>query len=1007
MCLLLCLGTTTALIANAEETDNKIEELEQIGIYSTILDGSGTSSDPYLIKTAYDLINFSNNSSGLKGVGTYIAQVADIDFLDPSQLGTLWSDLNGDGEVSFDEIDYDMDGDFDDDDAKGFAPISTFKGTYWGYDIDNDAEHLYKIKNLYINRPTTDYVGFFSTTTGVSSIRNISLVNVDITGCNRVGPFVGEGKSAITNCFASGFVTGVNRVGGLVGSTDSSTGKGTIDLCGTDVIVYAEGNHSGGVVGYCSSQVQNSYSKGYTYGNNIVGGIVGTHYVNGLNKSVTGCYSSGAVIGKKVIGGLVGESKEDINSSYSSGYIELINSGSVGAIVGIPNSSTITNVVYDTQTTSQSSAGVGIADVAGDIVGLNSSDFSDISNYPAGFSSWNIDSSTDGRAYLSWETETASNPNAADNSEGLLSVDVSYIGTASSKGFRIANLDTATGIISFDGVDWNWGYAYSDDSSSGSSYSIVVDDYAERECLMQPFIVNSEGDKIYGDMVLVDTKYLLDIVTLQNSSTDQSKADIKGVVARGTDVVEYGFLHSTDLNDFTLDDVSTSDPVVVQTVTEALSSSDYLSVPTESSRTYLKEFEYSSLDARTSYYVRAYGKDLDGVIEYGDVVRFIKDSRDLSLQLDGSSALIVDAESSSSYINDWSDQFSIDLWIKPDVVTQREVIISNQDGVDGYSVTLESDYTVAISTPSGDQFRSIEMLENSTWHYVAIQYSSGELKITIDGVTDATNSFTLVKPSDETNFIIGSEIVAGSLSNQFSGKIDALRLWDCSIESWVDKLPYDNVEESDGAEIRLRGSKEVLSGLNWSNLKGSFEFNVKSTFESINGVVPTSYLKDGDLLDYPFYSESSSRHFNAIAVGDPKQSVDLSRVNWSFDATSSDWYSSLNWSSGSYPGEGISTAELSSFEDVTDGVIDPSYKYCEYTIINGVESEFKPNVNRSDTKVNVLVDNESKVGSYLVLSDDSKIEIVDRICKDLFKIEGVVVESGALFIVESGSVEIH
>ncbi|MBV5345968.1 MAG: hypothetical protein JZU63_10880, partial [Rhodoferax sp.] len=92
--------------------------------------------------------------------------------------------------------------------SSGFVPVGTsanrFSGSFDGLG--------HTISNLTIDRPTTDYVGLFGVASN-SNIRNIGLVNVDISGGSYVGGLVGQhygqnGNASISNSYVVGSVTG-------------------------------------------------------------------------------------------------------------------------------------------------------------------------------------------------------------------------------------------------------------------------------------------------------------------------------------------------------------------------------------------------------------------------------------------------------------------------------------------------------------------------------------------------------------------------------------------------------------------------------------------------------------------------------------------------------------------------------------------------------------------------------------------------------------------------------
>ncbi|ADG93734.1 filamentous hemagglutinin family outer membrane protein [Arcobacter nitrofigilis DSM 7299] len=188
-------------------------------------------------------------------------------------------------------------------------------GGYYGFKQlgDNSTDNIdtrftgvfdgkgYVIDGLYINRGGEDYVGLFGYTNG-TTISNVGLTNVDITGRDLVGGLVGgEASSTITNSYVTGNVSGDTRVGGLVG------------------------------VNYASI-ITNSYAAGDVSGDYYVGGLVG----GDDSSTITNSYSIATVTGNGSVGGLV------------------------GGIVGFNEYSTIINSYWDIDTTGEiNGAGTG------------------------------------------------------------------------------------------------------------------------------------------------------------------------------------------------------------------------------------------------------------------------------------------------------------------------------------------------------------------------------------------------------------------------------------------------------------------------------------------------------------------------------------------------------------------------------------------------------------------------------------------------------------------------
>ena len=195
------------------------------------LQGQGTPEDPYLIFDAFDLgaiVHYSTRA--------HYQLVASIDL-----SGISW-----------------------------FRPVvPSFEGTFNG--------NGHTISHLIIeggNYPISSYliegVGLFGRLESGAELKNLGVVDANVTGSDFVGGLVAFNEGEVATCYSTGAVTGNMEVGGLVGRN-----PGDVTSCYSTVSVSGKGG---------------------------VGGLVGSN-----GGAVTLCYSAGAVSGSgKDIGGLVG-----------------------------------------------------------------------------------------------------------------------------------------------------------------------------------------------------------------------------------------------------------------------------------------------------------------------------------------------------------------------------------------------------------------------------------------------------------------------------------------------------------------------------------------------------------------------------------------------------------------------------------------------------------------------------------------------------------------------------
>lgn len=281
--------------------------------------GSGTEEDPYQVGTLEQLQEVNNH------LDKFFIQTADIDAADTQN----WND------------------------GEGFLPIGSefpFSGTFDG------SGHV--IENLYIFREMNS-IGLFREFAGV--VRNVTLIDVDVTGNNQVGALVGRNEGGqVFNSSATGNVTGGRRVGGLVGNNDpgqifdshaACMVVGERDVGGLvgdnrsgslvkasyatgSVYTFVEDGHDvGGLAGANrGGEIHDSYATGFiSAGGGRVGGLVGQNQNDGV---IANSYALSDVSGAEIVGGLVGRNRASLRTSYSTGQVFADDEEHAGGFLG-------------------------------------------------------------------------------------------------------------------------------------------------------------------------------------------------------------------------------------------------------------------------------------------------------------------------------------------------------------------------------------------------------------------------------------------------------------------------------------------------------------------------------------------------------------------------------------------------------------------------------------------------------------------------------------------------
>ena len=242
--------------------------------------------------------------------------------------------------------------------GEGWVPIGSNTTKYTGTFHGND----YTISTLFIDRSATNHIGLFGYAEG-GTIRNLSLVNADVTGSAYTAVLVGQGnRLQLMHIRVTGQVSGLSDGGGLVGNL--AHGSSTITACGAEVDVTGRGSRPyvdvrfGGLVGGNSGTITASYATGAVSNDNVyVGGLVGIH----SGSSIRASYATGAVRGQTFFGGLVGTAFEGaITASYATGAVRGTGAVSnIGGLVGFNSSTSISYSYYDSTTTGQKDTGRG------------------------------------------------------------------------------------------------------------------------------------------------------------------------------------------------------------------------------------------------------------------------------------------------------------------------------------------------------------------------------------------------------------------------------------------------------------------------------------------------------------------------------------------------------------------------------------------------------------------------------------------------------------------------
>ncbi|MDR0331510.1 MAG: fibrobacter succinogenes major paralogous domain-containing protein [Chitinispirillales bacterium] len=218
--------------------------------------------------------------------------------------------------------------------------------------------------------------GLFGYIGNTGAVMNLGVVDIDITGADRVGGLAGSNAGAIENCYASGAVAGTEHTGGLAGINIGKikNSHAGVDVSGREKVGGLAGSCDGGAVsgGYAtgsvsgtkrnvgglvganeSSVINNSYASGNVAGAaDNIGGLVGVNSAG----IVINSYASGDAKGKTEVGGLVGGNYDGSAVAYSYASGDAAGARNVGVLVGENRSGNVVKNSHGARTAEQMTA---------------------------------------------------------------------------------------------------------------------------------------------------------------------------------------------------------------------------------------------------------------------------------------------------------------------------------------------------------------------------------------------------------------------------------------------------------------------------------------------------------------------------------------------------------------------------------------------------------------------------------------------------------------------------
>ena len=263
----------------------EVSNLEQLAAMGMDVTGNGRPDYPAARKLFYAAFPIMDNEEVCEFCFGY-ELTRSLDFADPSSYAT--GVLNPDWRTGIGWQPKSL-GDF--------RSPSIFDGN--GYVINTLYSHMTSLDDR-----RSEASGLFAHVREDSVIRNIGVINVDITGAHNVGGLAATNEGEVLNSYTTGRVSGEDNVGGLVGANRRI--------------------------------IRFSHSATEASGESRVGGLVGwsTAGSRGQEASITASFATANVTGGSEVGGLVGRNEEGlVASSYATGPVA--GRSRVGGLLGV------------------------------------------------------------------------------------------------------------------------------------------------------------------------------------------------------------------------------------------------------------------------------------------------------------------------------------------------------------------------------------------------------------------------------------------------------------------------------------------------------------------------------------------------------------------------------------------------------------------------------------------------------------------------------------------------
>ncbi|WP_363317315.1 LamG-like jellyroll fold domain-containing protein, partial [uncultured Lutibacter sp.] len=225
--------------------------------------------------------------------------------------------------------------------------------------------------------------------------------------------------------------------------------------------------------------------------------------------------------------------------------------------------------------------------------------------------------------------------------------------------------------------------------------------------------------------------------------------------------------------------------------------------------------------------------------------------------------------------------FSIEVWIKPELISGTQTIFSKRDAnfsgsANGYDLRIDNLGEVSFNWNKTGKIYSSHKINTDRWYHIALTHSiSGEYILYIDGVL--MSSIGGGSPKEN-----GYKAILGAMDNSvsdvplnyFNGWMDELRIWDVELtEDQLHQMMNQKIISSPDVVGNVQGEiiPVDIHGLSWTNLLGYYQMEsigcgyLNSTTNLIHGKLKNITTSETQTAPLP-YTSSNNGNWNDINI---------------------------------------------------------------------------------------------------------------------------------------------